>query len=447
MTVIRLPEVPQGEYLEDYVAAFLQCGGLYTEKSLIESGETQVLELDIMAWKPQDQPPRHELFEIKGGGWGFPDVFKVYGWKTYLEPRGVDAAYVIAPRRDRTDKVVEYTRRKCEEIGLGLIVHDDLPMLEANLKTLGLTPSDTNELDHAMWRFSFWLERQMQKVVSAERRSRKELQGPAEIYAYQESIRNGFLDARDVRERLASLYEAHFGHQALAKSVASELDRGVWDPNDPADGPHWADALFRCRHPSVHAAMYYQHRAKLDILKGAVEFALLTKHDALPPERTIKFLGVEAPADFLPSSFHNTVRELQRIEAFEKVAVLWQSFLWKWGGFFVVDHEAEEKAALAEEVGMSPTAVDAAMGIFDSLFPIPGGWFFSLQGTKLLKLFPCQFRGIGARYRCERLGASDPIEAFGAMPYQHMVNNLVRWNNSTAALLRFGTPSGEPTDS
>ena len=76
MSVVKLPEIPAGLYLEDYVAAFLQCGGFYTEKSLVESGETQVMELDIMAWKPADQPPQHALFEVKGGDWGFSDIFK-----------------------------------------------------------------------------------------------------------------------------------------------------------------------------------------------------------------------------------------------------------------------------------------------------------------------------------------------------------------------------------
>ena len=357
MTTITLPQIPEGEYLEDYVAAFLHCGGFYTEKSLIESGETQVLELDILAWRPSDHPPEHELFEVKGGGWGFPDVFKVYGWKSYLEPRGVEGAYIIAPSKGRTRRIIDYTRDKCAEIGIRLIVHDDLASLAASLKELDLTPQTTNPLDHGTWRFVFWLERQMQKVVSSYRNSQKSNQGPREIYAYQELIRNGLLQARDVRERLASLYQAHFDHQYLAKSVAFELDGGDWNAEDPPDGRHWREAMRESKHPLVQSGMYYQHRARLDILKGAVEFALLQKHEVLPPERTIKFLGLELPAEFLPSNFHNAVVDLQRIEGFEKVAVMWQSFLWKWGGFFLVDHEGEEKLALAEEFGLTVGAL------------------------------------------------------------------------------------------
>ena len=204
MTTITLPQIPAGVDLEDYVAAFLQCGGFYTEKSLVESGETQVLELDILAWKPFDHQPQHDLFEVKGGNWGFSDLFKVYGWKNYLEPRGVHEAYFIAPSGNRTERNLEYTRDKCAEIGITLVAHENLEDLDAKLKELGLTPHTTSQLDHGVWRFSFWLERQMQKVVSTHRRSQKGLQGPQEIYAYQELIRNGLLQARDVRERLAS---------------------------------------------------------------------------------------------------------------------------------------------------------------------------------------------------------------------------------------------------
>ena len=442
MTTIHLPKIPEGEYLEDYVAAFLQCGGFYTEKSVIESGETQVMELDILAWKPTTQPPKHTLFEVKGGDWGFPDIFKVCGWKTYLEHRGVNDAYLIAPKGGKEERLLDYIREKCSEIGMNLVVNDDVTSLEANLKQFNLTSQNTNRLDHGVWRFSFWLERQMQKVVSINRRSLKDNQGPKQVYAYQERIRNGLLQARDVRERLVSLYEAHFDHQRLPKSVAAELDSGEWNPEDPPSSDHWNESLRECKHKLIHAALYYQHRARLDILKGAVEFTLLEKHGALPPVRKVNFLGFEYPADFLPGSFHSVVQQLHSINGFEKTPLLWQSFMWKWGGFFLVDREAEEKAALANEVGMTVDAVDAALELYDVLFPVGGGWFQDLQGTRMLKLFPCQFRGIGAHYRYRRQGANSLREAFGGSPHRYLVRNLGTWINSTVSLLQYGSSNG-----
>ena len=150
MSTVSLPKLPTGSYLEDYVAAFLQCAGFYTEKNLVDSGETDVMELDIVAWKPHDQPPQHELFEVKGGKWGFSDVFKVLGWKTYLSGRGVNSAYLVAPSDSKSENVIEFMRDKCDEIGVKLIAHGDLPALELHLKQHGLTPVAANELDHAM---------------------------------------------------------------------------------------------------------------------------------------------------------------------------------------------------------------------------------------------------------------------------------------------------------
>lgn len=444
MTTITLPKIPVGESLEDYVAAFLQCGGYYTEKSLIETGETQVMELDIMAWKPANRPPQHELFEVKGGNWGFPEVFKVYGWKTYLLPRGVQSAYLVAPKGGRTTKVLDYIRDKCAEIGISLITHSDLTSLETEIKFLGLAPATTNELDHAMWRFSFWLERQMQQVVISSRRSMPGYKGPNELYQYQELIRNGFLQARDVRDRLASLYAAHFEHQQLAKTVAAELDGKGWIAENPPSGSHWTAALYNCQHLLVQAAMYLEHRSRLSILKAAVEYALLEGHGVLPPTRTIKFLGLELIADYLPSSFHNAVRELKAIDGYEKIPVLWQSFLWKWGGFFLTDQESAEKTALAEEVGMTVTAVDQALALYGTLFPLPDGWMYESQGTRFMKLFPCAFRGLGVNYRRRRLGAASIDEAFGSSPHLHLRTNIGRWNNSTVSLLQYGTRHAEP---
>ena len=441
VTSAELPEIPEGNYLEDYVAAYLQCGGFYTEKSIVERGETEMLELDIVAWRPSDALPEHTLVEIKGGGWGFSDIFKILGWKTYLQSKNVDSAYLVAPSGGRRPEEVDYTRDKSLEMGINLLTFDDLNTLESNLIKSDLLSEAPSDLDLAIWRFSFWLERQMQRVVRTERRSRQQFTGPSEVYSYQEQIRNGLVQARDVRERLGNLYDAHFKHQRLAKAVASELDGGSWNPSDPADSTYWTEAMYKCQHPLVQAAMYYEHRAKLGILKGAVEYALLKKYNSLPPRRTIRILGALVPADFLPMSFLATVDAVLQIERFESIPVLWQSFLWKWGGFFISDLENDEKSALAGEVGMTVEAVNSSMALYDVLFPLEGGWFHESQGTKALKLFPCEFKGIGAYYRRTRLNEDDFSETFGKMGYTYLESDLVRWNNSTVSLLNYGSTS------
>ena len=438
LTSIALPTIPEGESLEDYVAASLQCGGFYIDKSLTERGASNVLELDIVAWKAEEEGPHFTLVEVKGGGWGFSDIFKVYGWQKYLEPRNISSAYLVGPTGKRTDRVISYTHKKCEDIGLGLVTYDSLEGLESELVRIGLAQEPRSQIDHGMWRFSFWLERKIQQVVTQHRKQNGTGTGPGEVYAYQELIRSGLLQARDIRERLASLYQAHFQHPALAKAVAAELDGSSWDAKSPKDGKHWQEALYDCKHHLVQASMYYQHRARLGVLKGAVEFALLERQGKLPPERRIRFLDIEVPSDFLPPNFRKTVEYLLSLDKIGKYPAVWQSFMWKWGGFLLCDQEEKEKEILGQELGMETKEVEQALGIYDMLFPMSGGWFTEMQGTKILKLFPGAFRGIGVNLRMRRNGHSKVAETFGGSTHQFMFNNVVSWNNAAVELLTYG---------
>jgi len=137
--------------------------------------------------------------------------------------------------------------------------------------------------------------------------------------------------------------------------------------------------------------MYYQHKARLSILKGAVDYACLEEAGALPKEKVIKFMGLEIPVDPLPGNFHSAVKVIQGIDCFERLPSLWQTFLWKWGGFFLIDKDHEERNGLALEAGMPVEAANKGLELFDELFPIDGGWFMDLQGTRIIKLFPCPF--------------------------------------------------------
>lgn len=45
---IELVQNPKDEDYEDYIAAYLQAGGLYVEKRIIYRGKAELLELDII---------------------------------------------------------------------------------------------------------------------------------------------------------------------------------------------------------------------------------------------------------------------------------------------------------------------------------------------------------------------------------------------------------------
>jgi hypothetical protein len=433
----KLPDVPQGKELEDYVAALLQCAGYFVEKNIIERGRVEVLELDMVATDYIDDLPKRLLFEVKSGNWGFSDIFKLLGWKTYMGPDKIDSAYFVATGLN-TDKPIDFFKEKCEQLGIFLLAVYDHNQIEQALIDTAIISNRCNELDHALWRYSLWIERVMLNTVANSRRSDHGTKGPDEVYNYQELVKNGIALTGDVRERVAALYEAHFNHQWLAKAVAAELDGTVYNADSaPEIGEHWRKALYNGDYLLIQAALYYQHKARLGILKGAVDYACLERTGTLPKEKVIKFLGLEMPVHPLPPNFHKTVEVVQSIEHFEKIPALWQIFLWKWGGFFLVDQEIDERSKLADEAGMPLDAANRALELFGDLFPVEGGWFTEVQGTRIIKLFPIPFRGIGAVMRLHQAD-SESYNSFKSTKYLYLHVNLSRWNNSAAKLLGAG---------
>ena len=434
----KLPDIPKGKELEDYVAASLQCAGYFVEKSLIERGAAEVLELDMIATDYRESTPTPLLVEVKSGDWGFGDIFKLLGWKIYLSGKGLGRTYLVASRL-KDNFPIDFVRAKCTELGVGIVAVDGHERLNAALAGEGLLRAEPAHLEHSLWRFSLWLERLTVDIVSSNRKAGDGRNGPQQIYEYQELIRNGLLLATDLRERLASLYSAHLEHPWLAKAVAREMDGEPYNAEaDPGEGAHWLEAVRECDHPIVQAALYFQHKARLGVLKGAVDYALLEDAGDLPPDGTIEFMGFDLPQDYLPASFHNGVRQIRKIGSKERIPALWQSFMWKWGGFFLSESEPEERAQLAAEVGMGLDDANQALGLFDVLFPIPGStWYAEFQGTRILKLFPCPFRGIGAFMRLA-MAEADDYRAFKTPAHPYLAVNLQKWHNAAAGALAKG---------
>ena len=68
---LQLPAIPKDCYYEDYVASILNAGGFYLDRSvhLSEDG-TDLLELDVVATKFENDHYDETIVEVKSGGWG-----------------------------------------------------------------------------------------------------------------------------------------------------------------------------------------------------------------------------------------------------------------------------------------------------------------------------------------------------------------------------------------
>ncbi|MFJ5281730.1 MULTISPECIES: hypothetical protein [Streptomyces] len=413
--VVKLPDIPgAGEELEDYIAALFQASGHFVEKQIVESDPADLLELDIFVTDYAPEKAVQRLVEVKGGKWGFTDLFKVVGWMRYLDLQ--HGAFFITRWEDR-----ESAPRKMEPLGLDVVCFDDFTTAPQRFEAKGFGSFVEPRLID-LWRHSYGVERKFVKVINS--RARAGADGAVAAKTYHRQINNGTFFARAPEESLALLYEAYGDHPRLTLGYAREIDGGDFDPHSAStDSPSYQAMLRDGKHPELQACMYFEHRARLAILKAAVDYALA--HPEGPPEfgmsedgKSFFFQGLTYHA--LPMTFHDGMEWLREQPNFRRYATFWQQFLWGWGGFYLQDKNEVEFEWMAEYSGIPADEIPTALEAFDRFFPSPNGWFTTPGWTDihLLKMVPLIFQGIGAHQRRIQYNLADDVSALNpSAPY------------------------------
>lgn len=423
MASVALAKIPgPGRELEDYVAGLFQAAGYFVERGIHERAFTDVLELDVVATRYDGSTPTSVLVEAKGGHWGFPDLFKVAGWMRYLgiEHGGFFVARASAPRD------VSRVHEKVAPLGISLVDLADFRDPHQRFEAGGFGAIHDAHLPE-LWRCSFWVERALLDGLRAFKRSSPRLRGPAAVLGYHDLIHDHVFFIRDRGERLALLYQAYRDHPKLSLALAVELGGAPFAPASPSPQSRiLAEALREGKHAPVQASFYVEHRGRLSILKAAI--------DLLCSEG-------EPPGGNLPATFREGLRILRARPSFRRYALVWQVFLWGFGGFYLADREDQELAWLSEQTGVPQGEVRAALHAFDDLFPMQGSsWLVPLRGTSIVaaKMVPTAFRGIGAMQRLKRCGVRHYRE-LGCSDATS--RQLVDWHNSVGALLSAPPPA------
>lgn len=417
MARIGLAEIPgSGRELEDYVAGLFQAAGYFVERGIHERAFTDVLELDVVATRYDGVAPKSVLVEAKGGHWGFPDLFKVAGWMRYL---GIDhGGFFIA--RDNTPRDVPRVHEKVAPLGISLVDLADFRDSHRRFEAGGFGAiSDVFLPD--LWRYSFWVERALLDRLRALKRASPRSAGPAAVLGYHDLIHDHVFFIKDRSERLALLYKGYRDHPKLSLALAGELEGAPFEPaSPPPNSMILAEALREGKHAPVQASFYVEHRGRLSILKAAID---LLCYESEPPNPR------------LPATFREGLRILRTRPSFRRYALLWQVFLWGFGGFYLADRVDQEFSWLSSQTGVPFQEVRTALHAFDDLFPMQSSsWLVPLRGTSIVaaKMVPTAFRGIGAMQRLKRYGA----RFYRDLGYRNATSrHLVDWHNSTVALL------------
>jgi hypothetical protein len=401
--VVELPDIPgAGEELEDYIAALFQASGHYVEKSIVASDPADLFELDIVTTDYAHEGTMRRLIEVKGGGWGYTDLFKVVGWMQYLKI--LHGGFFITKWGDR-----ETAPGRMEPMGLNVVCFDDFKAAPKHFSEKGFGTFAARELIE-LWRHSYGVERRFVKLLH--KQAKKGDEGAKAAKTYHRQINNGTFLARAPEESLALLYEAYGEHPKLTRGYAHELDGGAFDPqSESPDSASYRAMLFEGKYPELQACTYLEHRARLSILKAAVDYALAHPDGApdliLEDGKNWIFQGLTYHA--LPATFHSGMTWLREQPNFRRYATFWQQLLWGWGGFYLDDREEQEFEWMSRYSGIPVDEIPTALEAFDRFFPIPGGWFTTAGPTdvRMVKMVPWIFQGIGAHHRRVQYGLNE----------------------------------------
>jgi len=435
MATAQLPDLPEGKEFEEFLAAFFQAHGLYVERNVVDRQEEEVLELDIITTDyTKGGVPDNKLFEVKSGSWGLSEVFKLRGWLDYLN---LDSGCLLV-RQQR--EALKFYQKIGSSLGIDIISIPDIAATAERLEPL-LSSKGSDEIDIACWRFSYWVERALLRLLKIKKKSLPDKKCYPALDRYFSLINNRIFFTRNIIERAQLLYESYREYPHISAKLGHELEGKDFE-REYEDVPStlYRKTYYECELTDLAISTFVEHRARLAVLKSAIDYTIYKETRRDQDEQFVIKFGdrrIEVTLlNLLPQSFQEGLATIKSHRYYFRYPVFWQWFLWIFGGFILKDYEEREYGLLAEKTGIPKEEIPNAFASYEILFPGADGWFMDLSASniRLMKLFPVPFLGIGANYR--RLmytddGKWEHLELSGL----HTRNDLIKWNNVTVELL------------
>ena len=437
MASITLSDSPKGEEFEEYISAFFQsAGNYYIERKIVEREVEEVLELDIIITDYDSLPPRIKLLEVKSGDWGFPDLFKIRGWMDYLN---IDKGVFIAIKEKEH---IDFFKKKAKQLNIDLIVIPELKKGKEVLCEL-INNEIIKDVDVSTWRFSYWVERNLLKRLKHKKKSHPKKKCFKTLEDYYFKINSGIFFTENIVQKVKELYSAFQEFPRISAKCGNELLGNTFDEEyEVLPKQIYDDTFYECVYNDIQISTFIEHRARLAILKNAVDYKLYKiAGNENKTNDCSKIAGLDSEISFLnmlPTSFKKGLDALSEHKYFHKYPIFWQWFMWIFGGFILKDYEEREYELLSQKTGIPIDEIANALESYQILFPRDDGWFMDLSSSsniKLMKMFPVPFMGIGANYRrliYTKSGKFEDLRLSG----KYTLTDLIKWNNLTVEVLK-----------
>jgi hypothetical protein len=433
---VELPSLPKGKEFEEFISAYFQSAGFYTDRNIIDRETEEILELDITITN-YSILPKPRIVEVKSGDWGFSDIFKVKGWMVYSNiSKGI---FIVQKGRAN----FEFFRKKANDIKIKLISIPDLEKTEHYLKGV-IKKKNIDKRDIEIWRYSYWLERECLKYLKTRKKSTKSVRRYSAMELYYFNISSGIFFTPNLIDRLEKLYANHFENERLSAKVANEISGELFDkPHTEIPNKLFKETFYECKFNSIQITSLFEYLSRLTILKNSVDYLMFREvGDKRAHIGEIKLLGISiTKLNNLPLSVRSGIDQIQTHKYYKFYPVFWQWFIFVFGGFIINEIKEREFELLSIKTGIPTDEIPNALIALDILFPTNGGWFHTNSKSEIteLKMFPSQFKGIGAYYR-RIMYTTKPDDTVGEYEDIGIKNkyanwDIIKWNNLLVDIL------------
>jgi hypothetical protein len=420
---INLPQNPTGAQFEDHVSAALKALGYFVESRLIlkDSGK-EILELDHIATPAVGPNGDRILFEVKRTAIKFPNLFKVFGQRTWLGISKAKLVSIAAP----SDAHLPVYQARGKELDVEVCVHDPSASTPTALAVQlnQLTSAELELITSVGW-YQEVAKRLAGAEFNDERKLRPESKAIADAREYAFNIHAAFFLTTPLA-RAEALYSAYQNSPKMAGAALTEVSP------DPASEPRmWNKVNDDGEWFWLQSIMRLEWTARIQIVKNALD-DYLQRGSSPAPSRSFSFGNdvITVPTHQLPQSFFAGLARLATHPNPTAIPYLFQVFIEVFGGFlFYNDHR--ELELLSRMTGIAPDEIKPTLVLLDEFFGQQQSVFFTQQNELLyLKLVPAFTKGTGAFLRYSLWADGDYAAAYPKSGWL-----LSRWHNAVYKLL------------
>ena len=444
---LRLPMIPKDKYYEDYVAAILNTGGYYLQRSVHHyEGNIEMLELDVVATKISSDKVEKTIIEIKSGNWGIKDVFKVSGWLQYLQLK--DSLGVFVFQNDVSEHEYRMMNKVAETLKIHLIPNNrkDDGSIDDNLlkDEFSIDINDIHKSVISSFRYAFNLERIFLDYLHEYERKYPEFETPKKVYNYLRELNDKSFLYQEPISRLKFLCDLSYEHRFIGAIMYNEIKgNGLKSPDERPDfGSDYFNIFFEKPDDfiHIHVAQHATLLNKLYVLETIIEY--IVQNNKATEDDIISNFILQTNISALNRNIQEFIDKLKNKPNYHLYPYLWQVFLYVFGGFILENKKEEEYNLLSQITKLPKENIDDAFFVWDELFPYNKGWFQQPQknsNIKLLKMLPAPLYGIGMNFRLHLYGTNN-VDLFDNLKKQltgvHTFDNLLNWNNSAYHILK-----------